>query len=55
MALSQVVATKNRLAAIGKAERIPLPTLMFQAGYLTMQAYDAEHKVYQLDFPNQEV
>ncbi|XWN35120.1 MAG: AAA family ATPase [Roseivirga sp.] len=53
--LGQTAATESRLAAISKVEHILLPTLMFQAGYLTIQDYDAEYKAYQLDFPNQEV
>ena len=55
MSLSPTFATESRLSAISKVEHIPLPTLMFQTGYLTIQAYDTEDKAYQLDFPNQEV
>ncbi|XWN34662.1 MAG: AAA family ATPase [Roseivirga sp.] len=55
LSLSAIATTESRLAAISKVEQIPLSTLMFQAGYLTIQAYDPEHRAYQLDFPNQEV
>ncbi|XWN35695.1 MAG: AAA family ATPase [Roseivirga sp.] len=55
LSLSPTSATESRLSAISKVEHIPLSTLMFQTGYLTIQAYDAEHRAYQLDFPNQEV
>jgi len=34
---------------------IPLPTLMFQTGYLTLSSYDQESKLYKLDYPNLEV
>ncbi|XWN34704.1 MAG: PD-(D/E)XK nuclease domain-containing protein [Roseivirga sp.] len=55
MALSRKEATESRLLSISKVEHIPLATLMFQAGYLTIQAYDPKQKAYQLDFPNREV
>jgi hypothetical protein len=34
---------------------IPLTTLMFQAGYLTMVDYDKDTELYRLDYPNEEV
>ncbi|XWN35570.1 MAG: AAA family ATPase [Roseivirga sp.] len=59
LSLSAMAATESRLAAISKVERIPLPALMFQTGYLTIQdyAYDQEggETTYTLDFPNREV
>lgn len=36
-------------------EDIPIPTLLFQTGYLTIKSYDAETKNYHLVFPNFEV
>jgi hypothetical protein len=33
----------------------PLPSLMFQTGYLTITAFDQERKLYKLGYPNQEV
>ena len=33
---------------------MPLP-MIFQAGYLTVKAYDSEFETYQLDYPNNEV
>lgn len=34
---------------------VPLPTLMFQTGYLTISSYDAEQNIYHLGYPNREV
>lgn len=34
---------------------IPIPALMFQAGYLTLAGYDKTHKLYSLAYPNYEV
>ena len=36
-------------------DTIPLPTLLFQTGYLTLSEYDPEANNYKLAFPNQEV
>lgn len=36
-------------------EHIKLPTLLFQAGYLTIKSYDPDSGLYQLSYPNQEV
>lgn len=36
-------------------ESIPLTALLFQMGYLTIDSYDAESKIYQLKYPNLEV
>ncbi|XWN34902.1 MAG: AAA family ATPase [Roseivirga sp.] len=59
LSLSPMAATGSRLSAISKVERIPLPALMFQTGYLTIQdyVYDQEggETTYTLDFPNKEV
>jgi hypothetical protein len=34
---------------------MPLPVLMFQAGYLTITGYDQEYDLYSIGYPNQEV
>ena len=36
-------------------DTIPLLSLMFQAGYLTITGYDSDSKEYTLDYPNSEV
>ncbi|MEM7176040.1 MAG: AAA family ATPase, partial [Chlamydiota bacterium] len=48
-------ALKSTLSDISKIDRISLPALMFQTGYLTICDYSKEDKVYSLDFPNEEV
>ena len=53
--LSQMLATQKDLSDISKVTRIPLPALMFQTGYLTIQDYNVALNAYQLDFPNKEV
>ena len=53
--LSQMLATQSRLSDISEVAQIPLPALMFQTGYLTIQDYNVELDAYQLDFPNKEV
>ena len=53
--LSQMLATQNRLSDINEVEAIPLPALLFEAGYLTIQDYKVDLDAYQLDFPNKEV
>jgi hypothetical protein len=45
----------STLSDISKLDRIHLPTLMFQTGYLTIKDYNPQKDVYTLDFPNQEV
>ena len=55
MSLSQMIATQSRLSDISNIEKIPLPALMFQTGYLTIKDYKTDLGAYQLDFPNQEV
>ncbi|HLB94237.1 MAG TPA: AAA family ATPase, partial [Candidatus Babeliales bacterium] len=50
----EFVLTKTKLLAFN-IEDITLPTLMFQAGYLTITKYDTEHKVYHLGYPNHEI
>ena len=38
-----------------KSQVFPLPALLFQTGYLTIQDYNVKLNAYQLDFPNKEV
>jgi len=35
--------------------KVPLPALMFQAGYLTIESYDETHQEFKLVYPNVEV
>src|SRR3990167_10643209 len=53
--LSGTTALKSTLLDISKLDRINLPALMFQTGYLTIKNYDPDEDSYRLDFPNQEV
>jgi len=53
--LSGAEASKTQLSDISKLDRISLPALMFQTGYLTIQGYNPEEDSYRLDFPNKEV
>lgn len=53
--LRGVTTLKSILLDISKLDRIHLPALMFQTGYLTIQDYHAEENSYRLDFPNEEV
>ena len=55
VSLSQMLATQKDLSDISKVTRIPLPALLFQTGYLTIQDYNVALNAYQLDFPNKEV
>lgn len=36
-------------------DQLPLETLFFQSGYLTIKSYDKEYDVYTLDYPNAEI
>jgi len=53
--LSGAEASKTQLSDISKLDRISLPALMFQTGYLTIQGHNPEEDSYRLDFPNKEV
>ena len=55
VSVSQMLATQNRLSDSNEVDAIPLPALLFQTGYLTIQDYNVELNAYQLDFPNKEV
>ena len=55
VSVSQMLATQDDLADIHQVDAIPLPALLFQAGYLTIQDYQVDLDAYQLDFPNKEV
>ena len=50
-----MLATQDDLADIHEVDAIPLPALLFQTGYLTIQDYQVDLDAYQLDFPNKEV
>ena len=53
--LSGITADKDELTSSGSIEEVELKALMFQTGYLTIEAYNETTKYYQLGFPNQEV
>jgi hypothetical protein len=53
--LSGSSALKSTLSDISKVDRINLPALMYQTGYLTIHGYNPEENSYDLDFPNREV
>ena len=53
--VSQMLATQDDLADINEIDVTPLPALLFQTGYLTIQDYNVALNAYQLDFPNKEV
>ena len=52
--LDNLIATQDFLG-IFDVDTIPLISLMFQAGYLTIVDYDTDSQNYTLDFPNSEV
>ncbi len=52
--LNGVEATKRDLISMGFNHDNPVP-LMFQTGYLSIDSYDSESKLYTLRFPNHEV
>ncbi len=52
--LNEVEATKKELISVGFDSMNPVP-LMFQTGYLSIDSYDDESKIYTLHFPNHEV
>ncbi|MDE6379969.1 MAG: ATP-binding protein [Muribaculaceae bacterium] len=52
--LNGQMCTKKELIAVGIDDRNPLP-LMFQTGYLTIDSYDKDMRLYALRFPNREV
>ena len=53
--LSGSSVLKSALSDISKVDRINLPALMFQTGYLTIRGHNPEENSYDLDFPNREV
>jgi len=57
--LAGIVAEESALMDISSLEEIDLKALMFQTGYLTIQAYqtgnEEDEGAYTLDFPNREV
>ncbi|MEO1219052.1 MAG: AAA family ATPase [Bacteroidota bacterium] len=58
-ALAGSSVSESALRDVSSIQDIDLPTLMFQTGYLTIQAstwdLELEEMVYRLDFPNKEV
>ncbi|MBD5236587.1 MAG: AAA family ATPase [Bacteroidales bacterium] len=46
--------TRSELMTAGRRDKNPAP-LMFQTGYLTIDSYDKDMKLYKLRFPNREV
>ena len=59
LTFSGIKLSQNRLADVRGVEAIDLPTLMFQAGYLTIQDWEYDNilktTIFILDFPNEEV
>jgi hypothetical protein len=51
----RVTMTEDSLISFDISGDIPLNTLLFQTGYLTIKSYDARHAMYTLACPNQEV
>ncbi len=52
--LSGVTASANQLGTF-QIDKISLPTLLYQTGYLTIESYDSERDNYHLALPNKEV
>ena len=52
--LDNIVMGQDDLGTI-EIDDIPVPTLLFQTGYLTVESYDPQSKNYSLSFPNFEV
>ncbi|MDE7347959.1 MAG: ATP-binding protein [Muribaculaceae bacterium] len=48
------ICTRKELIAVGLNDRNPIP-LMFQTGYLTIDRYNNDTRLYALRFPNREV
>lgn len=53
--LEQGIIVGKEIETDHEANRIDLPTLLFQTGYLTIDSYDEESWTYRLKFPNEEV
>ena len=52
--LERFKASRGLLGSVD-VDTIPLPTLLFQTGYLTLAEYDTRTDNYRLEFPNHEV
>lgn len=52
--VSDVVVDEALLSAFD-IDTLPLITLLFQTGYLTIKNYDSQLRLYTLDYPNEEV
>jgi hypothetical protein len=50
----EIIASEESLG-IFDIEKMPLTTLMFQTGYLTITDYEKKQRLYTLGYPNQEV
>ncbi len=50
-----VVLKRESLGAFDLEQRLPLNTLLFQTGYLTIKDFDKDLKTYTLTYPNEEV
>ena len=59
LASAGISVSESQLADVRSTEDLDLPTLMFQAGYLTIQDWEfnsvLEEIIYRLNFPNKEV
>jgi Predicted AAA-ATPase/PD-(D/E)XK nuclease superfamily len=49
------VFSSSTLGGTFEVEKIPLITLLYQTGYLTIKDYDQEHNMYTLGYANEEV
>jgi Predicted AAA-ATPase/PD-(D/E)XK nuclease superfamily len=54
-ALDNIVVSRKSLGAFDLESKLPLHTLLFQTGYLTIKSYDPKLKAYTLGCPNEEV
>lgn len=54
-ALETTTVSHMSLGAFDVETELPLTTLLFQTGYLTIKSYNSELRAYILGFPNQEV
>jgi hypothetical protein len=53
--LENSIVSRKSLGAFDVESKLPLHTLLFQTGYLTIKSYDAKLKAYTLRCPNEEV
>jgi hypothetical protein len=55
MDLDRGIQAGDELESNHEIDGIDLPTLLFQTGYLTIESYDPQERVYSLVLPNEEV